>query len=131
MFGGIKYGSAVVKVLAQMTAGGYVDQKKATTMHDIAAAGLNAQYGKLLLRQRAVASSHAAAAAVFSRLAVVADGAPQSDGVSSMSWEIAARLAMQNAGATEAEATSIVDALKEQERQAGWAGQKRVSILRR
>lgn len=120
MFSGFKFNAAIASVLSRARANGLVSGPEVSAISDIAMKGANHQYGKAMLAQRAAASPTAAVAAVFARLAVVAEHSPGT--VSARAWEVCAETALEESGATPLEAQKVVAELKKMERAAGWGG---------
>jgi hypothetical protein len=71
---------------------------------------MNLGYGTALLRAKVAESKHAAAAAVFARLAVAAERNPVGT-ITTHDWQAAAMYAMMNAGATEGEGALVCASL--------------------
>lgn len=93
-------------------------------MSDIAMRGLNHQYGKQIIAQRGATNASAAAAAVFCRLAVVAEHSASAP-IRHQAWDRAARMAFELAGASEFETDRLLTEMKGLERDAGWGGPSR------
>lgn len=104
MFSGFKFRTAKNLALMQMELRGIVTKEKLNEMRFIAGAGANAVLGKTLISTGAATSKHAAAAAVFARIADAAQRSPTGN-VSADDWRTATRFALINAGASEAEST--------------------------
>lgn len=111
MLNGIKYRLAFGLALAQMERRGRISPQQRKLMGSIAGNRINCRYGKDLIRTGAARDNHAAAAAVFARLALSTPRTPHLE-IAAETWEAASRRALENGGATETESFLFLPGLK-------------------
>lgn len=102
MFSGFKFRMAKNSALIQMEVRGRITKEKQREMSFVAGAEPNATFGKALIASGTALTSHAAAAAVFARIAAAAERNPSGQ-ITADDWALATRVALINAGASETE----------------------------
>lgn len=117
MFEKIRVRWAISQALAKIEQAGIVDRNTWALMDRVANHLINAGFGAELLSTGAAVNRHAAAAAVFARLACAAQRTPTA-GTSADDWVDAGVAALTNAGAKPSEARMMTMQLMEVNRNA-------------
>jgi hypothetical protein len=107
MFEKVRVRWAISNALLDARSDGLVESEKARAMNDVAGHLINARFGAELLRSGAAVNRHAAAAAVFARLASAAMRNAAGPATAE-DWVDAGVCAMVNAGAKRSDARGIV-----------------------